>query len=119
MPMTSVERQLLERDPLLLTEKDLQTLVIETARMFGWRHYHTFNSRRSSSGFPDLVLVHEKGRRIVFAELKSGVGKVSDSQREWLRLLAHAGADVHVWRPPDWDAIVQVLTEFSGASNRC
>ena len=65
-----------------MTEDQLQAAIIECARLFGWRHYHTFNSRRSVSGFPDLVLL--KVPRIIFAELKTATGKLTDDQREWL-----------------------------------
>lgn len=117
--MTALGHQLLASDPGLLTEKELQGLVLETARMLGWRHYHTFNSKRSASGFPDLVLVHEGKRRVVYAELKSESGKLSEAQHVWVCSLANAGAEVHVWRPSDWDVIVQVLRGFPGAKNRC
>ena len=48
--------------------------VVDLARTLGWRVYHTYDSRRSQPGFPDLVLVRE---RILFLELKSETGKLS------------------------------------------
>jgi hypothetical protein len=73
-----------------LTEKEWQAQVLDLARLYGWRHaYHTFDSRRSASGFPDLVLVRE---RALFAELKSKSGKVSAAQADWLAALVAPSA---------------------------
>jgi hypothetical protein len=35
-----------------LTEKQWQGQVIELATMFGWKHYFTYRSERSPSGYP-------------------------------------------------------------------
>ena len=51
-----------------ISEKDFNHTITLTARAFGWLVYHTYNSRRSEPGFPDLVLV--KGNRILFREVK-------------------------------------------------
>ncbi len=56
-----------------------------------WLVFHTYDSRFSSEkkgicpGFPDLVLV--KPPRILFIELKTEKGIVSDGQKEWLEAL--------------------------------
>jgi hypothetical protein len=81
-----------------MTERALQSAVIELARMRGWLVYHTYLSARSEPGFPDLVLVHEQSGALVFAELKSDRGKVTAAQDRWLRALALRGA-AFVWRP--------------------
>ena len=65
----------------------------------GLLRYHTHDSRRSPSGFPDLVCVGPRG--VLFRELKTQRGKVSAPQREWLDALAAAGADADIWRPSD------------------
>lgn len=114
----SAKRLLLQR-PDLLRENEFSTLVRDVARLAGWRGYHTYDSRRSNHGFPDWVFV--RNGRIVFAELKAENGRVSDAQREWLDELEKAegmtdphgyrgGVEVHLWRPSDWDAIVETLT---------
>ena len=36
------------------TEKGFQAAVVELARLRGWLVYHTYDSRRSAKGFPDL-----------------------------------------------------------------
>lgn len=62
------------------------------------RGYHTHDSRRSPSGFPDWVIV---GRGVLYRELKSERGKCSPQQMEWLTKLTQAGADANVWWPTD------------------
>lgn len=90
-----------------LTEKQLQRQLVDLAQATGWkRTYHTFDSRRSSSGFPDLVLVRE---RVVFVELKTERGRPSDAQRDWIEALLAAGAEAYIVRPRHLDAIAAVL----------
>jgi len=92
---------------LELSEKEWQAQVVGLAKQLGWRGaYHTFDSRRSTSGFPDLVLVRE---RVVYIELKSEAGKVSPSQRRWLRWLLDAGAEAYIARPRDLEALGVIL----------
>jgi hypothetical protein len=88
------------------SEKEFLAGVRGLARLCRWREYHTHDSRRSAPGFPDLVLVRE---RVVFAELKSEAGKLTPEQVAWANALAAAGAEVHVWRPRNWDEIIKVL----------
>jgi len=86
-----------------MKEKDLQQTVLQT---FTWRHwlvYHTYDSRMSAPGFPDLVAV--KGHRVVWMELKSEKGKVTAEQRVWLDELVLGQQDVYLVRPSDMDAV--------------
>ena len=99
------------------TETQFQESVIEAAHTFGWRVAH-FRAARTADGswrtpvqadgrgFPDLVLVRD---RVIFAELKSDTGKVSDEQHEWIAWLEGAGAQAEVWRPADWPLIEATL----------
>ena len=97
-----------------MNERDLSTIVVDLAKLAGWRRYHTFDSRRSTHGFPDWVLVRPP--RIIFAELKSDDGRVRPEQREWLDDLSDVpGAEVYLWRPSDYDEIVRVLTGKTAA----
>jgi hypothetical protein len=89
-----------------ISEKVFQAQVESLAKALGWKVYHTWNSMHSVGGFPDLVMVRE---RIVYAELKKETGKVSQSQQEWIDALRAADAEVHVWRPSDYDGIVEIL----------
>ena len=91
-----------------LHERDFQSHVVTYARLKGWLCYHTHDSRRSEPGFPDLVLV--KGTRVIFAELKSKTGKTTKEQEQWLRALSGVETvDACLWRPEDWDHILQTL----------
>jgi hypothetical protein len=89
------------------TEREFQASVVKYAKMLGYRVYHTHDSRRSVAGFPDLVLVRRP--RIVFAELKSQRGRVTDDQAYWIRDLRACGAEVYLWRPSDWPAVEGIL----------
>jgi hypothetical protein len=85
-----------------------QQSVVDYARYRGWRCYHTHNSRRSASGYPDLHLV--RGQRQIFAELKTMRGKVSEAQWGWLEaLVLLPNAEVYQWRPNCWNTIEAVL----------
>lgn len=99
------------RAPLLnlpeLTEKDFQSQIIELAERLHWLVYHTYDSRRSRAGFPDLVLVKD---RVIFAELKTQVGRVLPAQSQWLSSLRHAGVECYVWRPDELEDIIRILT---------
>ena len=64
------------------------------------------------AGWPDLVLVAPD--RILFRELKSATGKLSPAQEAWGTRLTGVGCDWGVWRPADWDRIVNVLTFGAG-----
>ena len=91
-----------------MSEGAFQQAIIDTARDRGWLVYHTYNSKRSEPGFPDLSLV--KNGQIIMAEVKRQDGKLSPSQEKWLEALTECpGVEVHVWRPSDWDRIKQRL----------
>lgn len=105
-----------------MTETDLLADVIELGALLGWHSAHfrpalTSRGWRTpvqgtlGKGFPDLVLVRARDRRLIFAELKSDAGRLSPAQDEVLDVLRALAplAEVHVWRPRDWDTIVEVL----------
>jgi len=85
-----------------LTEAAFQTQVLQLAGYYGWRAYHTHDSRRSQPGFPDLFLV--RGDEAIAAELKTEKGRVKPEQHEWLAALELvAGIETFIWRPSDFD----------------
>lgn len=87
---------------LAMAEKPFQTRVIQLAKFHGFELvYHTFDSRRSVPGFPDLVLVSSRRKRVMYRELKATKGRVSGDQRAWLDALVLAGEDAGVWQPAD------------------
>lgn len=92
-----------------VSERDFQQQVLDVARLYGWRVFHAFDSRRSEPGFPDLVLV--RGDRLIFAELKSRNGRLEAEQLEWLGALdAVSTVESVCWREPDsWPDIEEAL----------
>ena len=88
-------------------ERDFQHSVVELAELYGWMIYHTYDSRRSNPGFPDLVMVRDN--RVIFAELKTMKGKVTKHQERWLEALAKTQVEVKLWRPSDINDIEEVL----------
>lgn len=101
--------------PWTPTEAEFQRLFLRLARAKGFRWYHTFDSRRSNRGFPDLCLVNPAQRRIVFVELKGWTGQATDEQRDWLRDLNDAGGEAYLVKTSgdyarDVASIVELLT---------
>jgi hypothetical protein len=108
--------------PASLPEKDFTLAVIALAQSLKWTvaHFRTAKITRKDgtvyyetpvqadgAGFPDLVMV--RGSRIVWMELKSHRGKVSEEQKVWLGRLRGATEDVYVFRPADMKRIQEVL----------
>ena len=93
-------------EPLL--EKQAQSAIVDLATLLGWRVYHTFDSRRSQAGFPDLVLVRD---RVIYAEIKRAGQKPRPDQVDWLNALSRAGAEVYVWTWDDYDEIGSILSQ--------
>lgn len=113
MTTTTPARALLDS---AITEKAFQAQVIRLAELHGWMVYHTFDSRRSAKGFPDLVLVRYTHHPcLIFAELKTERGRVSVAQSVWIRALQVVAAKcpnlmgVFVWRPSMWSEIERAL----------
>lgn len=93
-----------------MNEKQWQQMVLNLAHMRGFRSYHTFDSRRCTPGFPDLVLV--RAPRVLFVELKTDAktSRLSPAQREWLADLGECpGVESFVWRPADLDDVQRIL----------
>lgn len=83
-----------------MPEKNLQHQVELALATAGWLVYHTYDSRRSNSGFPDIVAV--RGDRLIYRELKSQKGRLEPNQIKWRDALLAAGQDWRLWRPFDW-----------------
>lgn len=107
------------------SEAAFQQQVLNLAELYGWRAYHTHNSRRSQPGFPDLVLI--RGPELIFAELKTDKGRLRPEQEAWIAELERVhiavqnaasaaqrlaeptlelpAVDVYLWRPSDFDEL--------------
>lgn len=89
-------------------ERDWQKQVLGLAQFRGWATYHTYDSRKSQAGYPDITAVRPP--RVLFIELKTETGVVSDAQRAWLDALAQCpGVTALVARPSDWALLDALL----------
>jgi len=108
----------------VVKEKDFQRQIEDLAHTLGWTIAHFRTARTISGwmtavsgdgvGFPDCVLVRRD--RLIFAELKSEKGKLSESQEGWLDALIevakstnHQEIQVYVWKPHMFDEICGIL----------
>lgn len=108
------EAELREQAEAML-EGALQSGLRRIALAAGYLYYHTHNSRRSDSGFPDTVLLRIRLRtaQFYFVECKKQNENPSDEQQKWIEALrafeGRAGhflglpviVKVFVWRPMD------------------
>lgn len=106
---TAAQRHTTSNLDRLVTEADLQATIVEIAVRFGWSTHHQFDSRRSNTGWPDLVLLRPP--RALFVELKTEIGKVSAGQAHVLERLQACGFEVAIWRPSMLDDVIATLRE--------
>lgn len=98
--------------PLNMSEADWQRRVIDYAKLRQWLVAHFRPSRTQSGrwstamtgdiGYPDLTLARHGV--VVLAELKTQHGVVTPGQKIWI-----AASGAHLWRPSDWDEVVETL----------
>jgi hypothetical protein len=105
--LTLVAKQHITASTLPLAEREFTTQIRDLARTLGWRRYHTWLAAHSTAGYPDECLV--RPTRLIYAELKSDVGKATPAQQEWLDDLASCGVEVYLWRPTMIDQIGELL----------
>lgn len=86
-----------------MNEKEFQGNVVELAHYMGYLTYHTFDSRRSEPGFPDLVIAGKN--RILFREIKTEKGMLTAAQLTWGGALTAGQGDWDVWRPSEMDRV--------------
>src|SRR5579863_4723696 len=100
-----------------MSERNLDDQIRRLAEDLGLLRYHTWNSQRSPSGFPDLVLIGGSG--ILFRELKRERYDPTPMQQAWLSALENAGGDSGVWRPSDLlsGRIARELTAIAAVSS--
>jgi len=107
-----------------ITENEFQQQVIDLCHLLGWRvaHFRGVRIQRKDGsvyyqtpvqadgkGFVDLVLVNKEKKRVIFSELKTDKGRLSPEQKEWIEDLREAGQEVYIWRPKDWEEIMETL----------
>ena len=86
----------------------MQSGIVEAAQLGGWLVFHDYDSRRSTPGFPDLVLVRPP--EVMFFELKDAGGRVNTEQADWIEQLQACGVvTAAVIRPAGYDAVLKHL----------
>jgi hypothetical protein len=98
--------------PAPVSERAWQSAVVRLLKQHGYAYcYHTFDSRRSPSGFPDVIAVHQEPGHVAYAvELKNNTGQITPTQAAWLEALAGCtGVVAEIWRPQGLEAIVERL----------
>jgi hypothetical protein len=104
-----------------ITEAQLQDTIVSAARKLGYLVFHDHDSRRSETGFPDLVIVGHS--RVIVFECKTAKGKLRPatinrkgrflpSQEDWLWEFARAGVEAGVIRPNDLDEALELLNQW-------
>ena len=97
------------------SEKAFQARILQVAEVYGFTfQYHTYNSRRSAAGYPDVTLLNPDAGVGVMAEFKVKGGKLTNAQRDWLNALTECGIDAVLWTPAIEDEIVNWLYEHKG-----
>ena len=80
-----------------MTERDVQTAIVEVLRKMGWEVRPTSDKRRSiMPGMPDLYCRHYGRKRRVWLEVKGPGGKPSQDQLDWIERERAAGGEVHI-----------------------
>ena len=100
-----------------ISERDFQKQIEDALTLFSWRWVHFRTSighkgryqtaMRGNKGFPDIMAV--RSETVIYAELKSEKGTLSDDQRAWADDLRDAGETVYCWHPSDIDSIIEIL----------
>lgn len=90
-----------------MPEKLFMGQVTRYAKLMGWRVHHTFDSRRSEPGLPDLICIRRP--RIVFLEIKGARTPVTDDQKATIEELQACGLTALIVRPKDWKTVERLL----------
>lgn len=93
----------------MITETQLREQIRDLCRNLGYKFYFAWMSIHSPRGMPDLILCRPP--RLIFAELKTEKGQLSEYQKEWVELLGECGGNVecYVWRPGDIEEIARIM----------
>lgn len=103
-----------------LSEKDWQLQVTDLALRLGWQYLHIRAGRTADSwrtpisgplgkGWPDLLLCRPRDARVLAIELKRDGAKTTPEQDNVLEILGASGVETHVFRPADFDDVLEVL----------
>ena len=96
------------------SEADFQSVVMALAKQYDWETFHASvhrvadTYRTDGRGFPDLVLAHPT-RGVIFAELKTERGRLTDAQKDWATALS-PHVEWYCWRPSQLQLIAKRLS---------
>ena len=101
-----------------MNEADFQRQITDLAEILGWSwvHFRPARTQRGwatpvsgpmGKGWPDLFMV--RGHRSIAAELKSDKGKATPEQYAVMEILQATSVETFIWRPADFDRIVEIL----------
>ena len=93
-----------------MSEKDFQAHVESIAHGYGWMTSHAHLPFFDTAGTPDLLIVHPKTGRTIFAELKvrgktGNLPKPTPAQYRWLAALGIKN-ETYIWSWPDDDETI-------------
>lgn len=111
--------------PPKISELDFRRQIVGTnglATIFGWESvgwrpaqtrtgWKTPGTGTMAKGWPDLILIRGRDRRIIFAELKSESGRLSDEQYRVLDLLRSLVWDGYLETPLDTKTLDEIATK--------
>ena len=104
--MALTDRQLLAAAQ---SEADFQEQIVTLAEATGCWVYHVYDSRRSTPGFPDLMIL--RGIDLTFLETKKEKGRVRPEQQWVIDALGKVErVTARIVRPSDWPWVEAKLT---------
>jgi hypothetical protein len=99
---------------MTISEKSFQSKVIANMEARRWKVHFNNNTRTSRpAGYPDLTAWHTGHKRLIFVELKTEIGQLSEPQKTVCADLGSIGQDVYLWRPQQWNEILAILDNKS------
>lgn len=78
-------------------EKQFQSWVMNLAKVYKWRAYHTHRSNHSAAGYLDTTLVRDGF--LIYLELKMPGNKLTSNQEAWMKDLREVSAMCHGMPP--------------------
>jgi len=84
-------------------EARIRVGIRDLLRQLGWAVYDCEQNRptRVTAGLSDLIAFHEDPPMVVFAEIRTPKGRLTEAQEEFGRTCLNAGGTFVVWRSPE------------------
>lgn len=101
MPTVDGEHLKRRHEAFLWTVRDM-------LEYYGWRCFVIFDSRHCPAGYPDVTAIHDRQRRVIWVECKTGDATLTPDQRRWRDDLLAAGQEWFLLRPQDGDLLENI-----------